>query len=150
MPAFYGDFVVPTMLAQPSDLAAWTQTIPPDNATILLRSATSLVMDATVQAYYAVDPLTGLATDAQIKTAMQNATCIQAAAWAAIGYDPLTGGVITPSVASSKKIGTASIVYADGQAAADARTDALTGLVPEAERILRINNLLIPSPWTFG
>lgn len=150
MPMIYGDFVIPPTLAQPSDLAAWTQTAAPDNAVVLLRSASAVVLEATVGAYYDVDPLTGLATDSQMKTAMQNATCAQAAAWAALGYDPLTGGVVTPTVASSKKIGSASIVYADGADAAAARTQALNGLVPEAARILRANNLLVTGPWTFG
>ena len=150
MPMIFGDFVIPPTLAQPSDLAAWTQQPAPDNAVVLLRSASAVILEATVAAYYDVDASTGLATDTQIKTAMQNATCAQAAAWAALGYDPLTGGVVTPSVASSKKIGTASIVYADGQDAASARTAAINGLVPEAVRILRANNLLIPNPWTFG
>jgi hypothetical protein len=150
MAGFYGDFVVPTMLAQPSDLAAWTQTPAPDNAVILLRWATTCVIDATAAAYYAADPVTGLATDAQILTAMKNMTTIQASTAAAIGFDPLTG-VLTPAVASSKKIGTASIVYADSALAAAIREAVTNGdLVPEAEKVGRINNLLIPSPWTFG
>lgn len=150
MPAYYGNFVVPTMLAAPEDLASWTKADAPTNAIVLLRAATSLVLDATRQAYYAVDPLTGLATDTQIGGALQNATVIQAAAWAALNYDPLTGGVLTSGAASSKKIGSAAIVYADGGAAADARAAAVVGLVPEAERVLELNNLLIPNPWTFG
>lgn len=150
MPMMFGDFVIPPTLAAPSDLAAWTQTPAPDNAVVLLRSASTVVLDATVGAYYDVDVLTGLATDAQIKTAMTNATCAQAAAWAAIGYDPLTGGVLTPAVESSTKIGSAAIVFADASAAAAARGSSINGLVPEAERILRMNNLLIPNPWAFG
>lgn len=150
MPSYYGDFVVPTAYAQPSDLAAYTGAAAPANATMLLRSATNLVLDATNQAYYAVDLTTGLPTDAQILAALQKATVIQAAAWAAINYDPLTGGVHTPSVIQSTKAGSASDTFADGNMAAQARADAIKGLVPEAERVLRYNNLLIPNAWAFG
>jgi hypothetical protein len=148
--AFYGDFVTPDMLAQPTDLASYTGQPAPVNATILLRSATALVLRETRMAYYTVDPLTGLATDTQIAKALLTATCIQAASWAAIGYDPLTGGVLTTSVASSTKIDTASEQFADAAAAAQARADAITGLVPEAQRVLEYQNLLIPNPWVFG
>lgn len=150
MAAFYGNFVTPTMLAEPADLAEWTQQEAPDNAVILLRSATSLVLRETRQAYYNVDPLTGLATDTQIGDALRDATVIQAAAWTALGYDPLTGGVLTTGVASSTKIDTASEQYADANMAAQARAAALNCLVPEAERVLELQNLLIPNPWTFG
>lgn len=150
MPGYYGDFVVPSMLAQPSDLAAYTGTTAPANATVLLRSATSLVLEATRQAYYAVDPTTGLATDTQIFDALTQATCIQAAAWSALGYDPLTGGVITTTVVQSTKAGGTSDTFADASLAAAARGAAITGLVPDAERVLELNNLLIPNLWSFG
>lgn len=150
MPQYWTDFIVPASLASPTDLAAWTSTAAPANAVVLLRSATLLVQEATAQAYYDVDPLTGLATDAQTKKALNDATCIQAAAWAAISYDPLTGGVVVSNVKSSKKIGTASIVYADGAQAAQSRADAISGLVPEALRKLEANNLVVPQAWAFG
>jgi hypothetical protein len=150
MPAYYGNFVVPETLAAPEDLTAWTGTDAPSNATVLLRSATSLVLEATRQAYYDVDPLTGLATDTQIGGALQNATVIQAAAWAALDYDPLTGGVVTAGVESSTKMLSSTIVLADASKAAQSRADAVTGLVPEALRVLELNNLLIPNPWAFG
>ena len=149
MPAFYGDFAYPTMLAQPSDLAAYTGTAAPANATLLLQSATSLVLDATNQSYYSVDS-TGMATDTQIAVALLQATVIQAAAWAAIGYDPLTGGVLTTQVVSTSRAGSASDTFADAAAAALARADAVRKLVPDAERVLRYNNLLLPFPWVFG
>jgi hypothetical protein len=138
------------MYAQPADLAAYTGNAAPANATALLRSATNLVLDATNQAYYSVDLTTGLPTDAQILAALQKATLIQAAAWAAINYDPLTGGVHTPAVLLATKAGSASDTFADANLAAQARAEALKGLVPEAERVLRYNNLLIPNTWVFG
>lgn len=150
MPSYYGDFVTPTAYAQPADLAEYTGSAAPSNAVALLRSATNLVLDATNQAYYAVDLTTGLPTDPQILGALKQATLIQAAAWAAIGYDPLAGGVITTSVVQSSKAGGASDTFADAQLAAQARADAVRDLVPDAVRVLRLNNLLIPNPWVFG
>lgn len=150
MAAFYGNFVLPDMLAQSTDLATYTGAAAPANADALLRSATTLVLRETRMAYYDVDPATGLATDTQIGGALKTATVIQAAAWAAIGYDPLTGGVQTPDVESSTKMLSSTITYADAGLAAQARAEAITGLVPEAERVLELNNLLLPNPWYFG
>jgi hypothetical protein len=140
------------MLATPTDYTNWTGAAPPANITPILRACTSLVMDAAETAFYDVDTTTGLATDAQTLAAMRDATCIQAAAWVALGIDPNLGGVTTATIASSKKIGTASIVRdtADVAAASAARQAALTGLVPDAMRMLQQNNLLAYGPWTFG
>lgn len=150
MPAYYGDFVVPEFLAASTDWDASDYGPAPANADLLLRAATLLVLDATNMAYYAVDSFTGLATDTQIATALMNATIIQAAAWAALGYDPSTGGTLTPTVVQSTKAGNASDTFADANIAAQARQAAITGLVPDAVRVLRLNNLLIPNPWVFG
>lgn len=152
MPGWYGDFVIPTMLATAADYTDWTGNAAPANIIPILRACTSLVMDATMTAFYDVDSTTGLATDAQTLNAMRDATCIQAAAWVALGIDPSLGGVTTATLASSKKIGTASLVRdtADVAAASAARQSALTGLVPDAMRMLQQNNLLAYGPWTFG
>lgn len=152
MSGFFGSFVVPDMLANPGDLAQWTGTAAPANATQILRSCTSLVLEATEGAYYDVDPATGLATDAQILKAMQDATCIQAAAWIALKIDPSTGGVLAGSVAGSKKIGTAQIVY-DSTATASAnaaRAAAYSGIVPDARRKLQQNNLIGTGAYDLG
>ena len=146
----FGNFVVPDFLAQPSDLAAWTGAAAPGNATALLRSATSLVLEATLGAYYPVDPLTGLSTDTATAKVLTDATCIQAAAWAAIGYDPATGGVVTALVAEEKSIGSAKLKYAGAAAAAQAKQTAATGLVPDAVRKLAQNNLLATGVWVYG
>jgi hypothetical protein len=150
MPAYYGDFVTPTAYAQPADLAEYTQSAAPSNAVILLRSATRRVLDATNIAYYSVDATTGLPTDTQILNALRDATVIQAAAWAKIGYDPLAGGVQESAVLQSTKAGGSSDTFADAAAAAQARADAIKSMVPEALDVLRYNNLLIPNPWVFG
>ena len=150
MAGYYGDFVVPTTLAAPTDLATWTGVAAPVNAVPLLRSATSLVLACTSADYYAVDPLTGISTDAIVKQALQDAVCIQAAAWSALGYDPLRGGVLDVGVESSTKIGSASITFADAALAAQAQSEAFTTLVPEAERRLRQVDLLRSGAWAFG
>ncbi|HEY2642309.1 MAG TPA: hypothetical protein VGI56_01030 [Galbitalea sp.] len=148
MSMFLGPFVIPPALASSADLAAWTGATAPANAAALLRSATILVLDATEGAYYNADPLTGLATDAQIKQAMNDATCIQAAAWAAISYDPLAGGIVTNTVKSSKKIGSASVTIEGAATAAASQAAASGQLVPEALKKLQQNNLLGNGPYS--
>lgn len=150
MAGLFGNFVVPDTLAAPADLAAWTGATEPTNAVPLLRSATAMVLAATKGAYYAVDPLTGLATDPAVAKVLTDATCIQAAAWAALKIDPLTGGVAVSTVVSQKAIGSARLTYADADAAAAAKTKAVTELVPEAVAKLSQNNLLPTNVWMYG
>lgn len=150
MAGLFGNFIVPDMLAQPADLAAWTGATAPANAVPLLRSATSLVLSASGASYYAADPATGLATDPVVAKVLSDATCIQAAAWAAMGIDPLLGGVQTAAVASQKSIGTARLMYAGAAQAAAARANALTELVPDAARKLQENNLMDTNVWMYG
>jgi hypothetical protein len=144
----YGSFVIPTMLATPGDLATWTQTAAPATAAATIRSCTTMVLDATEGAYYDVDKTTGLATDAQILKAMMEATCIQSAAWIALGINPLTGGIDLGGVKKSKKIGSASFEIAGAEATAAAKAFAVTHLVPEAMMKLQQNNLLGDGPYT--
>jgi hypothetical protein len=150
MGSYYGTFMVPENLATSADYTNWTALTAPANIAPILRACTSLVLDASEGAYYATDPLTGIATEPQQMTAMRDAVCIQAAAWVVLDINPLNGGVITSSVKSSKKIGSASIAYADSTEAAAARVAAYEGLVPEAMRKLQQNNLVGSGPWTFG
>lgn len=134
--------------AASTDLAAWTGTAAPANATQLLRSASLLVRDATACDYYAADP-TGLPTDATILQAFKDATCAHAALWAAAGIDPAAGEA-KARVLSSKGIGTARLTYADAQAAADAAAASLRELCPEGRRILRDAGLASTSAWLVG
>lgn len=152
MPAYYGNFVMPAALCTVDDVAAYAPEVTFDSVKVtnLIRSATRLVFRETRQAYYTVDPTTGLATDTQIQGALHDATVVQVVAWYQLGYDPTFGGVITPTVTTSTKIGTASETFADAAAAAAARASALNELVPEARYLLELQNLLIPNPWTFG
>lgn len=146
----YGDFIVPVALASTTDYLNWAGTQGPANLVQILRSCSSLVLDATEGAFYDVDPLTGLATDSQAKNALRDATCIQAAAWVALSIDPATGGVVTSGAKRSKKLATAAIEYADADTAAAARSRAYKALVPEATRMLQQNNLLGPNPYGRG
>lgn len=151
MAGYYGSFVIPAMLATSSDYNTyWGADTAPTNVDALLRSCTTLVLDATEGAYYPVDALTGLSTDTDTRTAMRDATVIQAAAWAALGINPQTGGVATSGVKRSKKIGSASIEYADSDAAAAARATAYSSLVPDALRVLQQRNLLGNGPYANG
>lgn len=150
MAGLFGNIIVPDFLATAADLAAWTGQAAPANATPLLRSATSLVLSASGSSYYATDPTTGLPTDATVIKVLKDATCIQAAAWAAMGIDPLLGGVQVAAVASQKSIGTARLTYADAGQAAQARANALVTLVPAAARKLQENNLMDSNVWMYG
>lgn len=138
--------------AQASDYLTWTGTSTiPSNMTAVLRSASLAVREATEAAFYQVDG-TGMPTDATILQAFNDATCCQAAALVAIGYDPTTGGTVTATVEQATALGTAHVTYAasDVQAAAEAKQKAITGLVPDAERILRNAGLLKNVPWLVG
>jgi hypothetical protein len=148
--SFYGSFVIPPTLATPSDLATWMQNTAPANAIVLLRSASTLVLEATQGSYYLVDPLTGLATDAGVLAAMNQATCIQAAAWGIIGYNPLAGGVVTTKVKTSTKIGSGAVTYSGGDAVAASQAAVSDTLVPEALKVLQQNNLLGNGPYARG
>jgi hypothetical protein len=136
--------VYPDALATSADYLTWindTGGTAPANIDQVLRSCTGLVLDAVKLACYDTDD-SGVATDPDVKQAMQDATCIQAAAWVALKIDPLTGGVLTSSVKGMKKIGTAQVEFADTAAAVAARKAAYEGLVPDADRKLRLNNLI--------
>lgn len=146
--------------ATPADLTAWTGAAAPTNAVQLLRSASLLVQEATNNAYYDTPPAVGqssgsynyyrpdaLPSDPTVAGVLRDATCIQAAAWAALGIDPTLAGVVKSSVASQKHIGTASITYADAATSAAAKTLAATQLVPEAMRLLRQAHLISTLVW---
>lgn len=130
------------VLATPADYLEWTGAqSAPANLTPILRSCTTMVLDATKLAVYDAD-VDGNATDSSIAEALKDAVCIQAAAWVALNIDPSTGGIAMSSVKKTKKLLTASIEYADSDAAAAARTAAYTTLVPNAVSTLRLAGLL--------
>lgn len=120
--------------ATSSDYQSWTgNSTLPSNITLLLRTASMLVRDATKCAYYEVDA-SGYPTNADDVAAMRDATCSQAAALEAASVDPLAAGT-DPEVAASS-IGSASVTYAGVETAAQARFRLGRRLCLEAERIL--------------
>jgi hypothetical protein len=136
------DWVVPSTLASPADLVAWTGVAAPANAIPLLRKASSMVLKATKLSIYATDTSTGLASDPTILKCMNDATCIQAAALTALAIDPLAGGVQHGGVKSSKKILSASFTIAGAEQTAAAIASAASSLVPDAVEKLREQNLI--------
>lgn len=148
--SIYGDYVIPPTLASSSDLTTYSPTTtPPANVAQILAACSQIVLDATEGAIYDVDVATGLATNSQIKNAMRDMTCAQAAAWIKLGIDPDLGGVTTQATKTSKKIGSAAVTYSDAEAQSVAamRQFAMVGLVPTAARIGRLNDLLGNQPY---
>lgn len=146
-------YVIPDMLASVeafSQFCAARGVSVPVNAGALLHGVTPLVLDVTSGARYDTDPDTGLATDTAIANALADATCLQALAWAKLGIDPDTGGVITAGVKTGKGIGSARMSYADTAEASSARSAAVYGLVPAAVARLRQLNLIDASAWSQG
>ena len=135
--------------ATPDDLASWTGRDPPDGAERLLRSASMLIRRDTAAAFYLADAR-GLPTDPLVSAAFRDATCAQAAAWAALRVDPQLGGVVTARTPASKSLDGASIAYADASHAATARERAVRELVPEAVEILSAKGLLQMRAWVYG
>lgn len=133
--------------ATPNDLAVWTGHATPSNALQLLRSASLAVREATELCFYAVDS-DGFPSEYVKLQAFRDATCAQAAFLAANDIDPFAG--LQPGVESSTKIGTASIVFADADMAAEAKQAALGSIVIEAQRILRDAGVLPTDPWVVG
>ena len=104
---------MPLVYATSGDLTTWTGTTAPANADRLLRAASILVRNATRAALYDVDQA-GKPSDADVLTAFRDATCAQAAMWAAADIDPSEGGVgVAEPAVVSKSMGGRSIQYAD-------------------------------------
>lgn len=136
-------YIVPDTLASPEDY----NTLPgapaaPNDIAFTLEACSDIVLRATITAVYDTDPDTGLATDPVVRQALTDATCIQAAAWVTLGIKPFAGGVTQGGVATTKKIGSATIEYAGAAVAAAARADAASTLVPAALRRLQNRGLI--------
>ena len=140
------------LYATPGDLTVWmTPTPTPTNATVLLRTASYAVREATQTAYYPADPVTGLPTEPVTLAAFRDATCAQAAAYAAFGIDPLTGGGLLGGVVETgAQIGTARLTYGDATTALQSRIALVNGLCLEAHRILRQAGITLQVPWIVG
>ena len=131
--------------ATESDLLNWTGQAPPANAVSLLRAASSLVEDAAMLTTYRTNA-DGTPSHGPTATAFMEATCAQAAFWAANDLDPAAGGLDEQGkrIASSKSIKGASVSYdaADAAASKQARVQALTTLSHTAWTILRNAGLI--------
>jgi hypothetical protein len=121
----------------------------PANMGVLLREASRMVRRHTISAVYAVDS-NGAAVDQLVIDALRDATCAQAAAWASLNVDPLTGGVGQSRVIMNKSLDGAAITYANAQGQAQAADEATRRLVPAACEILRDAGLLRFGPWVYG
>lgn len=139
---------MPLVYATPDDLTTWTGQPAPDNAEQLIRAASMLVRGATRTAVYATTP-GGLPRDEDTLEAFRDATCAQAAWWAAQGIDPDNphGG---PRVAQSKSIGSASVTYADSTDILAARAAAANSLGSAALTILTDAGLTGGRVWVTG
>jgi hypothetical protein len=139
--------------ASAADLATWTGTTAPTNATQLLRRASALVRKATAVAFYATDT-NGLPTDTDTLQAFNDATCAQANFWAVNNIDPAAGGLTQTGVLTSKRIGTAALTYdaaGSGSVTAwQAKVTAATELCEEAFDILAAADINLINPWIAG
>lgn len=97
--------------ATASDLATWTGQPAPDNAAVLLRSASMAVRAATRTAIYTTSP-SGLPSDADVAEAFRDATCEQAGQLTANDIDPAAGAAGAGGGISASSIGSASVTYA--------------------------------------
>lgn len=140
--------------ATSADFTTWTGNgSPPTNITSLLRSASLLVTEETVTAYYTVDD-TGIPTDATVLQAFTDATCAQAAVWVGLGIDPNLAGLDRAAPIKSSKIGTANVerdtsIVSSAAALASAQA-VIEDLCTDAQRILRQAGLLNTRVWTYG
>lgn len=120
-----------TPYADAADLASYMD---PDNpnpevpplATILLRSAQQLVLDATVAAVYRVD-VNEHAVDVPTHDAIRDAILEQASAWQVHNIDPRKGAVQAPRRVSSKALLGGQVSYVADAAADTYLSDLASG-----------------------
>lgn len=115
----------------------------PENASSLLRRASSLVAHVTRGAVYTVDE-NDLPTDTALLSALTEATCVQAEAWHVNGINPVLGRSSSQAVVTKKTLGSASMDLSVSQSDIQARSDLASGdvLVSEAYRVLDRAGLL--------
>lgn len=121
--------------ATPSELSTWMGIPAPDNATKLLRVASTRVAHATQADIYDIAP-NGLPKDSDLAEALRDAACAQAERWAGLDVDPVAGaGGLAKQVVSSSIDGAS---YSTNGAALDAaKAEAAEGLCADALTILR-------------
>lgn len=132
--------------ATTEDLTNWiTPATAPDNAASLLRSASTLIENRTVNAIYDTDA-DGYPESNSVRVIFRDATCAQAHYWAVNDLDPAAGPTAEfgKRQAISKNISGASIGYSVSliETGTQSRVAALTGLAPETYSILNNVGLL--------
>jgi len=121
--------------ADADDLTTWLGEPAPDNATSLLRHASSRVANACRCDIYDTQP-NGLPVDDDIREALMEATCAQAERWKELNVNPAAGAggfdvqITSSSIDGSSLSTTAATVDA-------ARAEALDGLCELSVSILR-------------
>lgn len=123
------------VFATEDQLSSWMGTPGPLNAGVLLREASTLVRSACRADVFDTLP-NGLPVDDDKREALQDATCAQAAVWAATDVNPTAGaGGLAREVVSSGIDG-ASVSY--NTATTDsAKAASIGALCPSAYTILR-------------
>lgn len=137
-----------TPYADAAELAAYidpdTEAPPvPPLATVLLRSAQHLVLDAIAAAVYSTDA-NEHATDVPTYDAIKTAIMEQASAWSLHGIDPRKGAVQAPRVVASKSLLGGSVSYVADPTRDGYLTDLASGqsLTQAAWTILRNAGLI--------
>jgi hypothetical protein len=138
------------------DLEAWVQADVPDNADLLIRSASMLVRRATASSYYDADTA-GKPSDVDIAQAFSDATCAQVACWIALDINPAGGAAgavgVTGAVTRSQLL-SGEVMYdtaaQTGAAVVAAKMATVDDLCSESVEILRQAELLGSGVWTYG
>lgn len=125
------------------DFETYLGQTPPENASTLLKRASSLVAYATRSAIYTVDE-NDMPLEVKLLNAMKEATCAQASAWYVNNIDPVAGRAGAQPVVTQKNLGSASIQFSTYASDAKSRSDLQSGevLVFEAYTILERAGLI--------
>lgn len=118
----------------------------PDNAETLLRYASLLVAGATRHDRYDVDPA-GKPSDPFIIGAFEDATCLQAAEWAAAGVDPVAAGGQAGQTVKSSSIAGGNVTF-DVEGDTARRRASATTLCTASVEALRQEGLCSGVVWT--
>jgi len=121
--------------ADADDLTTWLGEPAPDNATSLLRHASSWVANACRCDIYDTQP-NGLPVDDDIREALMEATCAQAERWKELKVNPAAGAGGCDVQVTSSSIDGSSVSAAAGTVDA-ARAESLDGLCDLSVSILR-------------
>lgn len=131
-------YATPAELARYLDPDATAPTVPP-LATVLLRSASQLVLDYTAGATYRADA-EGRPTDVIKLAGVKNATMEQASAWSLHGIDPRKGAAQVSRRVASKSVTGVSVSYVADPAADTFLSDLASGQALTAAAYLFLVN----------